>query len=139
MHSTHTMLTTAPPEKIWKIWTDVNNWKKWDLSLRGALIKGVFKKNVQGVIIPERGPKAGFKVTACDPNFSYTVTSKLPLIRIHIHRYLGYDNSKTTFTHEIWAEGPLAGLWWTIVGRRFSELLPKTMSNIKQLAEMDMI
>lgn len=137
MYIAHTMLTTASPEKIWKIWTDVNNWKKWEVGLRGARIKDSFKENVHGVIIPERGPKAGFKVAACDPNFSYTVIAKFPFAAFHIHRFLGYDNSKTTFTHEVWAEGPLAWVWWRVVGKKITSMLPKTMSNIKALAEMD--
>ncbi|MFT3704022.1 MAG: hypothetical protein QM802_16770 [Agriterribacter sp.] len=62
MHTTHTMLTTASPERIWKIWTDVGNWKKWELGLREALVKGSsFKKNTQGVIIPEKGPGQDLK------------------------------------------------------------------------------
>ncbi len=137
MHISHTMLTTASPERIWKIWTDVKNWKHWDVALRGALIKGNFQKNMQGVIIPEKGPKSGFRITACDPNFSYTVTRKLPFAQMHIHRYLGYNNFKTTFTHEIWVEGPLSWMWWRLMESRISKFIPKTMSNVKLLAESE--
>lgn len=137
MHITHTMLTTASPEKIWKIWTDVKNWKLWDVALREALLKGNFQTDVHGVIIPEKGIKAGFKVTSCVPNFSYTVTTKLLLTKIHIHRFLGYNNMKTTFTHEIWVEGPLSWMWWKLFGHTASSNLSQTMENIKQLAESE--
>lgn len=137
MYITHTMLTTASPERIWKIWTDVKNWKQWDVMLRGALLKGSFQKNVQGVLIPEKGPKAGFTVTSCDPNFSYTVTTRLPLAKIHIHRFLGYHNMKTTFTHEIWVEGPLSWMWWKLIGNNAAGRLSQAMKNVKQLAETE--
>lgn len=137
MYITHTMLTTASPERIWKIWTDVKNWKQWDVMLREALLKGSFQKNVQGVLIPEKGPRAGFTVTSCDPNFSYTVTTRLPLTQIHIHRFLGYHNMKTTFTHEIWVEGPLSWMWWRLIGHNAASRLSQTMKNVKQLAEAE--
>ena len=137
MYITHTMLTTASPERIWKIWTDVTNWKQWDVMLRGALLKGSFQKNVHGVLIPEKGPKAGFTVTSCDPNFSYTVTTRLPLAKIHIHRFLGYHNMKTTFTHEIWVEGPLSWMWWKLIGNNAASRLSQAMKNVKQIAEAE--
>lgn len=138
MYITHTMLTTASPEKIWKIWTDVKNWKQWDVTLReAALLKESFQADVHGVMIPEKGLKAGFKVTSCVPNFSYTITTRLPLIKIHVHRFLGYNNMKTTFTHEIWVEGPLSWMWWKLTGRNAASRLSQAMKNVKQLAEAE--
>lgn len=135
MYITHTMLTTASPENIWEIWTDVKNWNQWDVRLRGSRLKGDFQKNVHGVFFPEKGPRAGFTVTSCDPNFSYTVTTRLPLAQIHIRRFLGYNNMKTTFTHELWVEGPLSWMWRGFIGRNASNALSQAMRNVKQLAE----
>ncbi|PWU03222.1 MAG: polyketide cyclase [Bacteroidetes bacterium] len=135
MYTTETMLTTAPPDRIWKIWTDVKNWKNWDLGLRESLIRGPFQKNAEGTLIPDKGPKAGFRVTSCVPNFSYTVTTKLPFAELHLHRYLGYHNSKTTVTHEVWLEGPLSQLWWKLIGKRYSKASPEVMKKLKQIAE----
>lgn len=137
MYITHTMLTTASPEQIWKIWTDVTNWKKWDVRIKGAQLKGSFQENVHGFFFPEKGPKAGFTVTSCDPNFSYTFTTRLPLAQIHVRRFLGYNNMKTTFTHEIWVEGPLSWVWWKLIGRNASSGLSQAMKNVKQLAEAE--
>ena len=30
VHFSHTVETSASPEAIWAIWTDVPNWKQWD-------------------------------------------------------------------------------------------------------------
>jgi len=135
MYTTETILTTAPPDRIWKIWTDVKNWKKWDRGFREALIKGPFQKNVEGVMIPDKGPRTGFRITSCVPNFSYTATAKLPFAELHLHRFIGYHNSKTTVTHEVWLEGPLSGFWWGLIGRRYSRLMPEVMRKLKQIAE----
>jgi len=32
----HTVLTTAPPERIWEAWTDVGRWPEWDTELASA-------------------------------------------------------------------------------------------------------
>lgn len=33
MKFSHTLKTSAPPERIWEIWTDVAHWSKWDSEL----------------------------------------------------------------------------------------------------------
>jgi hypothetical protein len=135
MYITETMLTTATPDKIWKIWTDVKNWKNWDFGLREALIKGPFQENMEGVAVSEKGPRTGFRITSCKPNFSYTITAKLPLAEITLHRFMGYHNSKTTVTHEVWMEGPLSSVWWSLIGKRYSHWMPEMMKKLKQIAE----
>lgn len=135
MEFSHSLLTTASPEKVWNIWTDVKNWKNWDFGLKDAQIKGKFDKDAEGFLVPEKGPKTPFKVTNFKPNFTYTFTSKLPFAKLHVRRLLGYHNQKTIITHDIWIEGPLSAFWWQMLGRRYSKLLPRILEKVKQIAE----
>jgi hypothetical protein len=135
MEFSHSLLTTASPEKIWSIWTDVKNWKNWDFGLKDAQIQGNFGKDAEGFLVPEKGPKTPFKVTNYKPNFTYTFTSKLPFAKLHVRRLMGYHNQKTIITHDIWIEGPLSAFWWQMLGRRYSKLLPRILEKVKQIAE----
>jgi hypothetical protein len=135
MQISHSLQTTASPEKIWKIWTDVKNWKNWDFGLKDAQIKGNFDQDAEGVISIGKGSRTPFKVTTYKPNFTYTFTSRLPFAKLHVRRLIGYHNQKSIITHEIFIEGPLSGFWWQMLGRKYIKLLPRVIEKVKQLAE----
>ncbi|MDX2047895.1 MAG: hypothetical protein SFU87_13980 [Chitinophagaceae bacterium] len=135
MHYSHTLLTTASPEIMWKVLTDVRNWKNWGVGLKDSLLKGPFGLNTEGVIVPDKGYKTSFRITSVKPNFSVTYTSKLPFAQIHLHGFLGYHNRKTTFTNEVWVEGPLGEFWWKLFGKRYVQFLQRMMAKEKQIAE----
>jgi hypothetical protein len=135
MYISQTARTTASPEKIWKIWTDVTNWKKWDPFMKEAKLKGSFAEKAKGILTSRAGLRRVFKITRCIPNFTYTVSMRFFLADIHIHRYLGYNNQKTTFTHEFWVEGPLGSLWWSLIGRRLEKIMQDEMEKVKLMAE----
>ncbi|MEN0048156.1 MAG: SRPBCC family protein [Bacteroidota bacterium] len=134
-HFWHTVETTAPPERIWKIWTDVSNWKAWDTGLKDAQLEGVFKLNAKGFIISLEGRKAKFKVTEYIENQSYTYKTALPLGGLYVKRYLSAENGKTTFSHEVWFEGLTKKIFAKILGSDFQKMLPEVLQNIKNLAE----
>jgi hypothetical protein len=135
MHEVMTLSTIAAPEKIWNLWTDVARWNDWDRRFRKAEIKGPFSKNTKGTFVFEEGSSNEFLITSCDPGFAYTCTTNLPFAKLHLHRYLGYHNQKTTFTHEVWMEGPLSGIWWLLLGKKFTRDMAMTMDKLKQIAE----
>lgn len=132
----HTIITTAAPAQVWAIWLDVAQWPRWDLGLRAASLHGPFALEARGEVIPDRGPKARFKVTAYVPFVSYTLTFGLPLGKLIIERVLSTTpNGLTSFTHRVRFTGPLRGIFGRSLGRRYRELLPLAMEQIKLLAE----
>jgi hypothetical protein len=135
MQYTHTVLTTASPEKVWDIWKDVKNWKNWEEVLVDSKITGDFETNAKGVLISEQGPKAKFKISACTPFFTYTVDTQLPFAHLYIRRLIGYHNKKTMITNEVWMEGPLSSFWWRFIGQKYLDKLPNIMARFKKLAE----
>lgn len=135
MEYAHSILTTASPERIWNLLTDVKNWKSWDASVQDADISGDFETDAQGVVTPGRGPKSKFKITSCKPNFTYTMDTRLPLAHLYIRRLIGYHNKKTMITNEIWIEGPLGSFWWNLIGKKYLSMMPNIMDRFKKIAE----
>jgi hypothetical protein len=113
MQYTHTVLTTASPEKVWDIWKDVKNWKNWEGVLVDSTITGNFETNAKGVLISEQ----------------------LPFAHLYIRRLIGYHNKKTMITNEVWMEGPLSSFWWKFIGQKYLDKLPNIMDRFKKLAE----
>ncbi len=134
-HFWYSMETSASPEQIWAIWTDVKNWKNWDTGLKDAFMEDEFQLGKKGKIISLEGRKSKFKVVEFKEGFSYTIKTKLPLGSLYVKRYLNTENNKTTFTHEVWFKGLTRGIFAKAFGGNFRKMLPEVLQNIKQIAE----
>jgi len=136
-HFWYTLETTAAPETIWSIWTDVDNWKKWDTGLKDAQMDTDFALNAKGFILSLEDRKAKFKITEYIEGQSYTYKTSLPLGGLYVKRFLTEKNGKTTFTHEVWFAGLTKGVFSKLLGKQFHEMLPEVLENIKIIAEND--
>lgn len=134
-HFSHTVITTAAPERIWQIWTDVANWKAWDKGLKAAELSGPFVAGSTGKLIPDKGPTSRFKLTEVVAGQSYTFKTKLPLGALYVKRTLGQQNGKTAFTHEVWFTGLTKGIFGNALGKNYRNILPDVMTTIKTIAE----
>ncbi len=135
---THSAQTEAPPEEIWKIWTDVPNWKEWDTGLQSAELKGSFEVGAKGQLIPDKGPKTTFKITTVDPGVSYTFQTNVPFGKLIVHRCLEVQNGLTVFTQEVEFTGLLRKFWGRQLGGNYRTMLPSVLGSIKAIAEQDL-
>ena len=133
----HTLETTAVPDRVWRLWTDVSTWAAWDGGLKSAFMDGPFEIAATGQIVPLKGSIVPFTVTAATPKTSSTFVTKLPFARLKIERSLKAlpDNGGTRFTHTVSFTGPLREVWGFILGRGFRKELPITMAKLAKLAE----
>lgn len=130
----HEVTTDASPDKVWKLWTDVSTWKKWDKGLKDAKLEGAMRVGSKGKIIPQSGPSASFEVTEFNPRTSYTFVTNLPMAKLTLRRTIT-GTSPTRFRHDVSFSGKLAGLLAQRLGPGFRTALPPTMREIAALAE----
>ncbi|MFC5972481.1 SRPBCC family protein [Halomarina salina] len=144
MWFSHSMETTAPPGRVWEVWTDVERWPTWDVALRDASLDadgGTFEEGAHGRVTLGLGravpvdPSPSFVVTELDPVRSYAYDLQFPLARLVVRRSLHSHDGGTSFTHEVWCEGPLGGLLSRTVGRRYRRTLPDAMDHVRERAE----
>jgi hypothetical protein len=134
-HFRHTLETSAGPEKIWAIWTDVPNWNTWDTGLKKAEMTEKFTRNAKGVITSLENRKSKFSITDFEEGKTYTFRTKLPLGSLYVKRSWDMKNGKTYFTHEVWFTGLTGGIFARKFGPRFREMLPEVMNKVKKIAE----
>lgn len=109
--------TTASAEAIWKLWADVEGWKKWDTEVEYASIYGQFKVGTHGVLKAKGAPKSKFTITEATPNKSFTSRSRLPLCTIDfIHTF---ENG--TLTHRIEMRGVSTFFFSKIAGKSIAK------------------
>lgn len=134
-HFAHTDSTHATADKIWKVWTDVPNWKQWDKGLREASLEGPFVLGAKGRLTPDKGPASSFVISELIPGKGYTFKTRIPLGWIIVRRTLEVREEKTFFRHEVRFTGPFKVLLGRSAGRRYRAMLPETLSAIKHIAE----
>ena len=106
--------TSAQESTIWRLWTDVKNWKKFDTLLEYSYLdEGItFGEGAIGYLKAEGAPRTTFEIINVNGTESFTVHLRLPLYQtINQHRYFENNNSGgTTFTHEVSFKGALSPL-----------------------------
>jgi Polyketide cyclase / dehydrase and lipid transport len=135
MKFSHTIKTSALPERIWAIWVDVENWADWDTELQSSFMESSLALGAIGKLTPKNGRVSTFRISQFSQGTSYTFTVKLPLCRLNVYRYLQIQSGYTEFTHQVSFQGLLAFVFGLLLGRKFQAVLPRVMENVKQIAE----
>lgn len=130
-----TIKTNATKEQIWKIWTDVNNWKIWDNEVEYSKLKGQFEVGTFGIIKPTKGPKSKFELISIDKLNEFTSRSFLPFTKMDFIHEMEEKNSELFITHGVKIRGLLTFLFSRVVGEKLIRELPKAMETLSKIAE----
>lgn len=130
----HEIVTTASPAVLWSAWTDVENWKRWDIGLQSAMLDGPFRLGAKGELISDDGNKAKFEIAELIPDSAYTFKTQIPFGYLVVRREIT-NKAPVTYKHTVWFTGPLKGLFFNLLGKRYKALLPEAMNKLKEQIE----
>ena len=133
---TSNVQTKATAEKVWSVLTDLRNWTSWDADLKSVDMKQEnFAENAEGNMVEQHGSRSHFRVTRLQPDFTYTLETRLPFAKVYTRRILGYHNYKTIITHEVWIEGALRDFWGFLLGKRYERKMKALNAKLAVLVE----
>lgn len=102
-------------EKVWAIWTDVNQWHTWQPDIEQATIDGDFKVGNTFMLKPKSGPRVKIEIIHAEPLKQFTDLTRFPGAKMYgAHEFISHGNEleiKTTMS----IEGPLSFLWRKLV------------------------
>jgi polyketide cyclase/dehydrase/lipid transport protein len=127
----HSEETTATPEAVWALWSDVTTWTSWDTGLDHAELNGTFTRGSSGTMrIPDQ-PPITFTLTEVTPCKSFTDETHIPGAVLHFHHTLEpLANGNTRVTHSVTIEGPKA----QEIGPFVTSDLPEAVEALVKLA-----
>lgn len=135
----YSVATSANKSTIWKLWTDVENWKEFDVLLEYSNLEPdiVFAENAKGTLKAEGAPEVSFKIQNLVDDESFIVQLQIPLFQtIQQHRYFEHDNNGLTiFTHEVEFSGGLSPFVYFFLNRIYKRETQAVVDRIKVLAE----
>ena len=121
-------------EKIWKIWTDVENWREWaGGEIESSTINGKFENGTFGITKLINNSQSTFCLKDVVVNKSFTSQSKLPFCTVDFVHELKNNDNGLTIKLGVRINGPLTCILKNIVGKKVAANLPIMA---KKLAEM---
>ena len=131
-----TVETSAAPEAVWRLWSDVSEWSDWDADIDWARLDGRFETGGHGKLKPRGVPASDFHLASVVPGKSYTVESKLPLGKLVFHHELEPPAAgRTRFSHRATFSGPLSPLYGRVFGRKMEKSFHGVMECLARKAE----
>ena len=135
----YSVRTSASKNTVWQLWTDVENWKTFDISLEYSDLEknALFGEGAKGFLKAEGVPRVSFEIHDVIDQQSFAVHLNIPLYQsIEQFRYFEIDNTgNTTFTHEVKFKGGLSPLVYMFLQRIYKRETQLVVENIKTLAE----
>ena len=133
--------TSASKPTIWRLWTDVENWKKFDTLLEySSLVESVsFGESAVGFLKAEGAPRTRFEIRNVIEGESFLVHLFLPLYQsIDQQRYFEANNTGgTTFTHEVTFKGGLSPIVYLLLSRIYKRETQLVVERLKVVAEVE--
>ncbi len=112
-------------EKVWKVWTDVNQWHTWQPDIESAKLDGDFSVGNTFKIKPKNGPAVSIEIIKVESGRQFTDLTRFPgACMFGCHEFIVHgDELEIRTTMSI--EGFLSFLWKKIVAEKVANGMAK--------------
>ncbi|MFZ2959411.1 MAG: polyketide cyclase [Candidatus Ozemobacteraceae bacterium] len=104
---------TAP--QVWKVWTDVNQWHKWQPDIEYARLTGEFQEGNTFLFKPQGGSEIKIELTSVIPNRSFVDVTRFPLAQMYDSHEIIDHGEELEIKSTISLSGFLSFLWRKLV------------------------
>jgi len=128
--------TTASPERVWKIWSDMSTWGDWNPNVSTMDWHGGFTQGSQGVMNTRAGQH--HKMTLAEVQagrFFALETSVVPGTRFRFNCRVEPSGGKTTISQMVEVKGPLGRLVQGMMGPQVAREFGTLLANLAKRAE----
>lgn len=120
-------------EAVWKLWSDVQNWDRWDNDVEHATLEGGFKTGSTIMFKIKNGPKIKMSLVEVIDKAKYTDLTKFPLAKMYGEHLMEEVPGGLMLTTTITVKGPLRWLWKKLVAEDVVKEIPFQFDNIERL------
>src|SRR3989475_6170247 len=100
--------STASPDRVWKIWSDMSTWGDWNPNVSTMEWQGGFASRTTGVMNTRAGPHHKMKLLDVVPGRSFPLQTKvLPLTTFRFKCRIHEAGGKKKSAQHLSVEGPL--------------------------------
>lgn len=128
-------LSHASTQNIWKFWSNVDSWNKWDAEVQWAKLDGPFTKGAKGTLKPNGWPVCKFLVTHVELDHKFHDVTKMPLTSMEFQHEMVVKDNLTKITHRVVVKGLLAPLLYFTLRPKLKMGLARAVKSLAELAE----
>ncbi|MEC1717859.1 SRPBCC family protein [Schinkia azotoformans] len=130
------LLVNTSPEKVWKLYADINEWDKWDSKLKNITLNGNFSVGSTGTIEVENQPPIPYKIVDVQENESFCTKTTIPSFgEIYFNHEVTEVCEKCMIKHTVeLRNGSANEQSITFLKKLFSDV-PTAVLSIKELME----
>ncbi|MCH9613379.1 MAG: hypothetical protein SP1CHLAM54_03780 [Chlamydiia bacterium] len=132
---THTVETKAPPEQIWRIWEDVENWKRWDKDIEYSEIDGPFQAGTKGTTKFFETPSFKTLLTEVKPHQLFIQEAYLSFAKVVSNHSMNHSNGVTEVTFRVEIQESSSSFHSQMIGRFIKKKLPLEMEEMLKIVE----
>jgi uncharacterized protein YndB with AHSA1/START domain len=134
-----TLEASASPERVWRIWSDVSTWPRWNPDVLSISIEGPFASGARGRMTTKAGGTHAITLRDVEPGASFGLeTSPIPLGRFHFAcRVRPAGAGASTISQSITIGGPLGPLYSAMMGSRIAQGFEPILGGLKAAAEAE--
>ena len=134
----HSIVTKeVTKEQMWKLTTDINNWKNWDNTVENSELLGEFSVGNFFMLKPKGGPKVKIKLIEIIENKKITDETTFPLAKMYGEHLYEETKEGLKITVTMSVKGIFSFLWIKLVAKGIVDDLPQDISN--QIANAKLI
>ncbi len=127
----HSVTTTASPEEVWALWSDVGSWHCWDPAVEGVALEGHFAEGAAGTMSLAGGVEAPFMLEIVEPHARYLDRLTIGELVIRIDHQVAATEGGAPVSVRTTVEGPGAA----DIGPMVTGDTPKALEALVGLAE----
>lgn len=128
--------TTAGPERVWSIWSDPNNWSRWNSGIKSAQVEGLIADGARGKMTTSRGSThdVTFSNVVAGRGFSMTMAGA-PLTIFTFNCEIAPDGTGSAISQNVAITGPLAFLFGPMMGNEMAKHFVPVLDDLARTAE----
>ncbi|NML39818.1 polyketide cyclase [Chitinophaga sp. G-6-1-13] len=114
-HSYSLTTTAVTQAQIWKLISDIDNWKSWDTGVTSSQLHGRFETGQHFTLQPQGGPKVRIQLEEVRANEYFRDLTRFPLAKMYGEHWYEVTPEGLKLTVTMTMKGLLAPLWNKIV------------------------
>jgi uncharacterized protein YndB with AHSA1/START domain len=128
--------TTASPQRVWSVWSEPNNWSRWNTGIRSARINGPLVSGATGTMETARGSKHAVTFSEVVPPRRMTMTmSGPPLTTFSFICEVTPNGAGSTIAQNVAISGPLAFIVGPLMGATMASHFVPVLDDLAGAAE----
>jgi hypothetical protein len=133
-----TLETSASPERVWQVWSDVRTWPRWNPDVQAVHIDGPFTTGATGTMTTKAGGTHAITLTDVQPGRSFRLeTSPAPLSTFVFQCDVRPTGGGSTIGQRVSMRGPLGGVYSAMMGRGIAQGFEPILAGLKAAVESD--